>query len=90
MRDPPIPGSALLVQSLTGCAFRTAKITTEGNVDRGEKINDGRPARHPAGARRAFKFAPGKFVEPQQSAPSQPTSQRKKAACFLRKRPFLS
>ncbi len=27
------------------------------------RINGGRPVRHPAGALRAFKFAPGKFVE---------------------------
>ena len=40
-------------------------------IGRGEKINGGRPARHPAGALRAFKFAPGKFVEP--PAPACPS-----------------
>ena len=45
----------------------------------GEKINGGRPARHPAGALRAFKFAPGEFVELLFQFQTPPKPKKKKA-----------
>jgi len=51
----------------------------EGKTGRGEKINGGRPARHPAGALRAFKFAPGEFVELLFQFQTPPKPKKKKA-----------